>query len=108
MSIGRAPESLMRSSKIVRAGDEGIWDSIRLIGLTTGLAKAEEAAELARERTSSGNASRSGLPEARLDFHLVDMVEMCDPMRETPFKDKLSERRFLGEEGTSKPVSLRS
>lgn len=86
----------MRSSKIVRAGEGGI-ESIRRIGLTTGLAKAEEAVELARERRSSGKKSRSGEPEERLDFHLVEIVEIWDPMREAPFIDKLSERRFLGE-----------
>lgn len=77
-----------------------------LTGLTTGLARAEEAAELARERRSSGNPSRSGLPEARLRFQRVDMVEMCELMREIPFIDALSERRLV--EGKSTQLSLRS
>lgn len=93
MSIGRAPDSLIRSSKMVRAGEGGI-ESILLMGLTTGLVSAEEAAELARERRSSGRVSRSGLPEVRLDFQRVDMVEICEPMRETPFIDGVSEPRF--------------
>lgn len=107
MSMGRAPDSLMRSSKMVRAGDGGI-ESMRLTGAITGLAKAEEAAELARDRNSSGKKSRSGDSEVRRDFHLVDMVEICDPIRETPFMDRLSERRFLGEYGMSMPTSLKS
>lgn len=96
----------MRSSKMVRAGEGGI-ESMRLIVLTIGLAKADEAAELARERRSSGRASRSGLPEARLDFQRVDMVEMCELIRETPFIDGLSEQRF-SKGGRSIPLSLRS
>lgn len=104
--MGRAPESLMRSSKMVRAGDGGI-ESMRLIGHKAGLAKAEDAAELARERRSSVK-SRSGLPEVRLDFHLVDMVEMWELMRETPFIERLSDRRFFGEGAKSIPVSLKS
>lgn len=81
---------------------------MRLIGLVTGLANAEEATELARERRSSEKASRSGLePETRLDFHLVDIVEMWEPMRETPFIDMLSDRRFSGM-GMSMHVSVRS
>lgn len=95
MSIGRAPETLTRSSKIVWAGDGGIWESMRLMGVEmTGLASAEEAAELARDRRSSGYISRSGLPDVRLDFQRAETVE---PMRETRFIDKLLERRFLGE-----------
>lgn len=108
MSIGRAPDSLRRSSKIVRAGEGGI-ESIRLMGLTIGLAKADEAAELARARRSSEKASRSGLPEARLDFQRVDMVEMCEPMRETPFIDGVSEPRFSCNcKSKPTPLSVRS
>lgn len=76
------------------------------MGLTTGLAKADEAAELARDRRSSGKPSRSGLPEARLRLHRVDMVEMCELMREMPFIDALSEQRLV--EGKSTQLSLRS
>jgi hypothetical protein len=108
MSIGRAPDSLRRSSKIVRAGDGGI-ESIRLMGITTGLAKADEAAELARERRSSGKTSRSGLPEVRLDFQRVDMVEMWEPMRETPFIDGVSDPRFSRNcRSMPTPLSVRS
>jgi hypothetical protein len=75
------------------------------MGLTTGLAKAE-AAELARDRRSSGNPSRSELAEARLRFHRVDMVDICELMRETPFIEALSERRLIA--GKSTQLSLRS
>lgn len=70
---------------------------MRLIGVIMGLARAEEAAELARDRKSSGKMSRSGLPDARLDFQRDETVDIWEPMRDTPFTDKLSERRFLGE-----------
>jgi len=76
------------------------------MGLTTGLARAEEAAELARERRASGNPSRSGLPEARLRLHRVDMVEMCELMREIPFTDAPSERCLV--KGKSMQLSPRS
>lgn len=107
MSIGRVPDSLARPSKMVRAGDGGM-ESTRLMGtgLVIGLARAEEAVELARERRSSGNISASP-PEPRF-FQRADMVEMCELMRETPFIDTLSERRFFGEGAVSMPVSLRS
>ena len=105
ISIGRAPESLTRSSKMVRAGEGGI-ESTRLKGPTTGLARAEEA-EPARDRRSSGNASTS-VPEEWDRFHRVDMVERREPMRETPFIDASSERRFFGDGAVSIPVSLRS
>jgi hypothetical protein len=76
MSIGLEPELLMRSSNIVWAGDGGIWESMRLIGVVMGLASAEEAAELARDRKSSGKMSRSGLPDARLDFQRDETVDI--------------------------------
>jgi hypothetical protein len=88
----------MRSSKIVRAGDGGICESNRpteLTGLMTGLARAEEAAELARDRRSSIKPS-SVPPEACLDFQRADMVEMCELMRDTPFMEE-SEQRFFEE-----------
>jgi hypothetical protein len=88
----------MRSSKIVRAGDGGICESNRLTeltGLMTGLVRAEEAAELARDRRSSTKPS-SVSPEARLDLQRVDMVEMCELMRDTPFMEE-SEQRFCDE-----------
>jgi hypothetical protein len=75
---------------------------------TIGLAKAEEAAEFARDRRSSGKISPSPPPEDRLVFHRADMVEMCELMRETPFIETLSERLFFGEGAVSMPVSLRS
>ena len=109
ISIGRAPDSLARSSKIVRAGEGGI-ESTRLMGMepTMGLAKAEEAAEFARDRRSSGKISPSAPLEDRFVFHRADMVEMCELMRETPFIETLSERLFFGDGAVSMPVTLRS
>ncbi|MBZ6374557.1 MAG: hypothetical protein LBE67_05990 [Kocuria palustris] len=105
------PDSLRRSSKIVRAGEGGI-ESTRLMGMepVIGLAKAEEAAEFARDRRSSGKISPSAPLEDRLFFHRADMVEMCELMRETPLNDALSEpeRLFFGDGAVSMPVSLRS
>lgn len=110
ISIGRTLDSLARSSKMVRAGEGGI-ESTRLTGTgpVVGLAKAEEAAEFARDRRASGNVSPSPL-EDRLVFHRADMVEMCELMRETPFNDIVSEpeRLFFGDGAVSMPVTLRS
>lgn len=108
MSIGRVPDSLLRSSKIVLAGDGGM-ESFRSPGrgLTIGLARADDAAELARERRSSGKISLSSL-ELRFVFQRADMVEMWELMRETPFIETLSERRVSGDGGISMPVSLQS
>jgi len=107
MSMGRVPDSLARSSKIVRAGEGGI-ESTRLMGMgpTIGLARADEAAEFARDRRSSENMSPS--LDMRLAFQRADMVEMCELIRETPFIDMLSERRFFGDGAVSMPVSLKS
>lgn len=40
----------MRSSKMVRAGEGGMDESTREMGCPAGLASADEAAELVRER----------------------------------------------------------
>jgi hypothetical protein len=73
-----------------------------------GLAKAEEAAEFARDRRSSRKISHSPSPEDRLVFHRADMVDICELIRETPFSETLSERLFFGDGAVSIPVSLRS
>ena len=49
-SIGGSPDSLRRSSKMVRAGEGGMEESMRVIGCPVGLTSAEEVAELVRER----------------------------------------------------------
>lgn len=107
--MGCVPDSLMRSSKIVLAGEGGtVKDSTRLIEPTVGLTRTEEA-ELVRERSVVEKVSTpSGPSEARRDFQREEMVDIRELMRERPLAEKLSERLFLGEWGISMPASERS
>jgi hypothetical protein len=110
MSIGRAPDSLRRSSKIVLAGEGGTWeDSPQPMGpAVVGLAANTEADELVLERICGEKESPSGPSDTRLERQRFDMVEMREPMRESPFAEALSERLFLGEWIVSIPASVKS
>lgn len=107
--MGGTPDKLRRSSKMVRAGEGGMVESTRETGLG-GLTNADEVAELVRERQGSGKdddgvdgatvavvASVPVSSERRPGFQRLDMVEICEPMRERPLPVTLLERLFLGE-----------
>ena len=97
MLIGRVPDSLIRSSYIVRAGDGGIEASRREVVLIIGLAKTDDV-ELALDRGSCEKYPSSSIPsEVRLGFQRVDIVDMRELMPEIPLIETLSERLSSGE-----------
>lgn len=108
--MGDTPDKLRRSSKIVRAGEGGMIESRRETGLG-GLTNADEVAELVRERQGSwkdddgvdGAAAAGAVAsvpvssDRRPGLQRLDMVEICEPIRERPLPVTLLERLFLGE-----------
>jgi hypothetical protein len=73
-----------------------------------GLAANTEADELVLERICGEKESPSGPSDTRLERQRFDMVDMREPMRESPFAEALSERLFLGEWIVSIPASVKS
>lgn len=94
--MGKAPDSLSRSSKIVLAGEGGtVTELTRLTGTMVGPIRIEDV-ELVRDRIEK--ASKASKPsEPCLDFQRFEMVDMREPIRERPLAETLSERLFLGE-----------
>lgn len=108
MSSGGVPHSLNCSSKKVLAGDGGLKGSGLQTGRMTGLTRVEDT-ELARDKNPSANGSSMDVAsEPYLALHRAEIFEIRELMREMPFIDALSERRFFGERGASIQASVRS